>query len=383
MARTVVALYDDIQTAHDVLQALSQEGFYRDDMSVIGYDPEGRYADYIETEVEPVGESEVAAGAGIGAVIGAIGGLMVGLSALVVPGVGPVIAAGSIATTLLGAGVGAVAGGLIGALVEAGVPEEEAEYYAEAVRRGGYLVLLNTVEDRVPEAVEVMNRYNPADVETRTVRWREQGWAGYEAEAEPYTYEAVETERSYWAEREVSGAEVTPYTKTSPESEPVDREDVAESPPTRTEPDADEVPPVGAVNKAPHTRSTGGEGRAAVSEAPHTRTKIEEGEYEYRPYTRVYEEGEQVPPEGYYAYEPLFYRHYRTTYGTTGQPYNWYSPGYRYGYVLATEPTYRTRTWEEIEPEARERWEEEYDLEWDQFQETVVYSWDEVRRATR
>ena len=41
----------------------------------------------------------------------------------------------------------AVAGGILGALTEAGVSEEDAQVYAEGVRRGGTLLTV-----RVPEA---------------------------------------------------------------------------------------------------------------------------------------------------------------------------------------------------------------------------------------
>src|SRR5690606_38716981 len=105
-------------------------------------------------------------GAGIGAVLGGLGGLLVGLGALTIPGIGPVIAAGPLAaalTGLAGAGAGAVAGGvtggLIGALTGLGVPEENAQYYAEGIRRGGVLVTARVADNRTSEAVDILNRY--------------------------------------------------------------------------------------------------------------------------------------------------------------------------------------------------------------------------------
>ena len=47
---------------------------------------------------------------------------MIGLGVIAIPGVGPIIAAGPLATTLAGAGIGAAAGGIIGALTDAGSP---------------------------------------------------------------------------------------------------------------------------------------------------------------------------------------------------------------------------------------------------------------------
>ena len=43
-------------------------------------------------------------------------GLLAGVGALAIPGIGPIIAGGALASTLAGAGIGAAAGGLLGAL---------------------------------------------------------------------------------------------------------------------------------------------------------------------------------------------------------------------------------------------------------------------------
>jgi hypothetical protein len=55
--------------------------------------------------------------------------------------------AGPIATMLAGAAVSAAAGGLIGALVSKGVPEEDAHFFAEGLRRSGVLVIVNAKND--------------------------------------------------------------------------------------------------------------------------------------------------------------------------------------------------------------------------------------------
>jgi hypothetical protein len=84
--------------------------------------------------------TEAVAGAGLGAVVGGAAGLITGLGMMTVPGLGPVVAAGWLATTSLGAAVGGVTGGIVGSLIDAGVPEDHAHIYSEAVRRGGTLL---------------------------------------------------------------------------------------------------------------------------------------------------------------------------------------------------------------------------------------------------
>lgn len=87
--------------------------------------------------------------AGIGAALGGAAGLLAGLGAFVLPGIGSVVAAGWLASALAGAVAGGAAGGVVGALIEAGVSENDAAGYADAVRRGGTLVTIRIVaQDR-------------------------------------------------------------------------------------------------------------------------------------------------------------------------------------------------------------------------------------------
>jgi hypothetical protein len=66
-----------------------------------------------------------AAGAGIGVAVGGVGGLLAGLGTFAIPGIGPVVGAGWLATTLIGAMAGGAAGGIVGSLTEAGIAWRE------------------------------------------------------------------------------------------------------------------------------------------------------------------------------------------------------------------------------------------------------------------
>ena len=59
---------------------------------------------------------------------------------MAIPGVGPVVAAGWLVSTLAGAAAGGVAGSVVGALTQAGVSEDDADIYAEGLRRGRAVV---------------------------------------------------------------------------------------------------------------------------------------------------------------------------------------------------------------------------------------------------
>jgi hypothetical protein len=177
--KTIVGMYDNLEDGRQVVQDLLDSGIERARISLVAADSEGRYA----TDLKHDGDSgdTIAGGAATGAVVGGLGGLLIGLGALAIPGIGPVIAAGPIVATLVGAGVGAAVGGLVGALVAAGVPEEQAGYYAEGVRRGSALVTVEVPEERVDEVVRIMERHHPVDIDERATSWQREGWTGFDA----------------------------------------------------------------------------------------------------------------------------------------------------------------------------------------------------------
>jgi len=205
MTTTVIGLYDRLEDAQNAVSELVSAGFPREDISIVAADTEGKFKTYVGESSAEGGEGMVT-GAGVGAVVGGLGGLLLGIGALAIPGIGPVIAAGPIATALAGAGIGAATGGLIGALVDMGVPEEQANLYAEGVRRGGTLVKVRAPEDRVDEANRILDRFNPIDIDQRATTWRSEKWSRFDPNAKPYSQTDFERERSRFAtdiEREV------------------------------------------------------------------------------------------------------------------------------------------------------------------------------------
>jgi len=182
MNKTVVGYFDQYAPAQNAVRALVDTGFSRSDISLVASDPTGEYAkSSMATSTDPDSTSYTAAGAGTGAILGGIGGLLVGIGALTLPGIGPVIAAGPLAATLLGAGVGAAAGGLIGILMDVGIPENEAHYYAEGLRRGGAVVTVSTQDEMmIDRATNIFERNGAVDIDRRVDEWRQSGWTGYD-----------------------------------------------------------------------------------------------------------------------------------------------------------------------------------------------------------
>ncbi len=200
MAETLVAMYDDFNTARDVVEDLVEIGFDRNNISIVANDTTGEYGrtlrDQNNMDVTSVEDVKAGEGAGFGAVVGTL----VGLGAAVIPGVGPVLAAGPAWAALfagIGAATGAVTGGAAAALIDLGIPEDEAGYYLEGVRRGSTLVLVAANTDlEETRARDVINRHNPVDVHTRGSQYRDAGWTGYDVNAGPYTTDQIREERN-------------------------------------------------------------------------------------------------------------------------------------------------------------------------------------------
>ena len=80
---------------------------------------------------------------------------------------------------------GTAAGGLVDELVRAGVPEEDANVYAEGVHRGGSLLsVLVDDEQRANRAAEVMDRHHAVDIKQRGQEYRQAGWTHFDPNAE-------------------------------------------------------------------------------------------------------------------------------------------------------------------------------------------------------
>jgi uncharacterized membrane protein len=164
--RRAVGTFSNRSDLEYALRELRDAGFDMNKASVIAKNNDtGNQVADVET-AEDIGnqaDEGAAAGALTGGVFGGITGLLVGMGSLAVPGVGPILLAGEIATALIttiaGAGIGAATGSLLGALVGLGIPEERAHIYNSRIERGDYLLILDGTETSINRAeVIVKNR---------------------------------------------------------------------------------------------------------------------------------------------------------------------------------------------------------------------------------
>ena len=145
--RTAVAAFATRDEAERAVDNLRAAGFADAD---IGWAMQG--------EERPEGTEDAAKAATAGAVTGGVlGGVGAAAAMALIPGVGPFIAGGALATVLITAGAGAVAGGLIGGLAGMGVDKDEAEHYDREFQAGRAVVTVKA-GDRYSEASDILDR---------------------------------------------------------------------------------------------------------------------------------------------------------------------------------------------------------------------------------
>lgn len=155
MLNRVTAVFDSQATAEQAIQALRQMGINDSHLSIVA-----RHGD--DTSITGDGTAaHDAGGTAEGATKGLLGGAGVGalfgLAAALIPGVGPFITAGVLATSLgavgggmaAGALVGATTGAVAGALARSGYDEHESHYYGNAIEQGGVFVAVDTDDSAV------------------------------------------------------------------------------------------------------------------------------------------------------------------------------------------------------------------------------------------
>jgi hypothetical protein len=78
---------------------------------------------------------------------------------------------------------------------------------SEAARRGGILLSVDAPETETPRAIDIMRRHHAVDLDQRASQWRQQGWAGYRASAQPQQQRSTGTAPS---SAQQAGKEVIP-----------------------------------------------------------------------------------------------------------------------------------------------------------------------------
>ena len=158
----VLGLYSTPSAAAAGARALHALGVGRDQISVVSrnHDEAGALAD--QMDASPGADIEDSRPA---ARLGELGGQVLAAIALVMPGIGPIVAAGPLSADL-GEAVGHAAGGLASVLASAGVPQARADALQREVERGSVLVAIHVTSGHTPAIVEALTATGAVNVDT-------------------------------------------------------------------------------------------------------------------------------------------------------------------------------------------------------------------------
>lgn len=178
----VSAVFDSQSEAESAVSELRSAGVSDSAISIIAQQ------DGKNTTTDGSREHDDTGGLVAGAAAGAGIGTLLGIAALAIPGVGPLIAAGAIASSaipaaaLTGAAIGAVGGGLTKLLADHGVSDDDARYYEGRVNDGGVFVSVDTAEAGImaDSASDIMSRnggHNASRAKTSMAMGNSTGYA--------------------------------------------------------------------------------------------------------------------------------------------------------------------------------------------------------------
>lgn len=211
MSKTITRTFDNYADATNAIRDLENLGINHDDLSIVASNADKAHGEHVDQDHDDVNDhGDVSRGVSTGAALGGVGGLLAGLGLLAIPGLGPIVAAGWLASTAAGAGIGALGGAatgsIVGALKNSGHTDDEAHVYSESVRRGGSLVSAKVPDNLVSEAESVLQRNHSVDAQTRGAAYRQNGWTAFDEKAPAYTPDQVQRERQTYNSPQVPPA---------------------------------------------------------------------------------------------------------------------------------------------------------------------------------
>jgi uncharacterized protein (TIGR02271 family) len=315
--------------------------------------------------------------------------------------------------------------------------EDSVGNYSEAVRRGGAVVTVEADESRSELARQALQGAGAVDIDEQVSSWRGQGWSGHDAEAAPYSREQATSERENVVpvvqeelevgKRQVSGGAVRVVSRvvSRPVSEQVElrteRASIERHPVDRPATEADlaafqdrtievrEMSERPVVSKTAHVVEEVVVGKQVSTETQTVEDTVRRTEVEVE---RVGDQSGARAGGGvagamsggtatsggnvsggsisgastsggrrsFNELEDEFRSDYQTHFANTGASYEELQPAYRGGYELRGDSRFADSSWDDVEPDLRQRWESEHPgSAWERVKAAVRRGWD---RAT-
>jgi stress response protein YsnF len=315
-------------------------------------------------------------------------------------------------------GIGGKSGGdsptgrLSSELQSRGVPATDAQEFAEAVRRGGNLVVTEIDDDqKADEIAKLMDREESVDLGSRREKWKEHGYSGFNPNADLYSSEEVEHERGRVLEtgEEASFQEATEEVRVGKRSvetggirvsKRVEERDVEEKVNLREEHarvertegggrfsgDDEDLFKEESIEMTEHAEEPVVEKNVRVTGEVHVGKEVEEHTETIRDTVRetvidIENLSQDLGGERAFSEHGQDYReHYKTAFAGEGESYEDYEPAYRYGHTFGSSDRYRGKEYSAAEPDIRRSFEEKHGKgSFDRFGGAARHAYDRAR----
>ena len=182
MRKTVISLYQDVASARAAMQNLLDDGFDRNDVSLL--------VNQIARGNDPLKQSKSrywrrgSVDAPMGVLLGLIAGIAIGALA------GALFAALPLTYPLAtlaayGAAIGGATGAVAGGILNSSVPRILGQNLATVDKAGASLVQVRAADADLARARNILSQHRPVAMEDRRSAWYQRGWEAYDPAAEP------------------------------------------------------------------------------------------------------------------------------------------------------------------------------------------------------
>lgn len=270
--------------------------------------------------------------------------------------------------------------------------EEEHGRYTEAVRRGSAVVAVTTDDAREDDAADILNEFDPVDIDQRAASWQQDGTPLADAEVERGREQRtipVVREELRVGKRAVQKGGVRVFNRVyeepveqqvnlSEEHVRVDRR-AANRPATESDVRMqDEVIEVREMTEEPVVQKT----TRVVEEVVVGKEKKNRTETVRDTVRKTDVNVEQMGAgtADRNEYEDDFRRDFQSRYSLDRSAnFESYAPAYRYGYRMASDARYSGRSWDDVESTLKTDYERNNpNSTWDQIKGAVRYGWEKV-----
>jgi len=282
--------------------------------------------------------------------------------------------------------------------------ESDRPYYENAVSSGNAVLSVDTNEQNVDTAVDILNRYSPLDVHreressaSTTTTAAGTGLSGASTAQRGTTDQSkavpVVEEELRVGKRTVLRGGVRVYSRVveQPVEETVNLQEervrVERQPVNRPVRESDfqtgrdevieveEYAEEPVVSKEARVVEEVRVNKEATQRQETVRDKVRRTEVEVENLGA----GEKTAKRSVSDVDDDFRTHFTSYYGTSGGSYDDYAPGYRYGYEMASDPRYQGRKFSEVESDLRADYSRRYPTStWEKIKDSVRYGWDKV-----